>query len=109
MIKITPKENEYDCCSSKGEKPKKFYPNFRARHEFFPETKYWKVGKTYKIEMEVKMTGLSISKMQNDSEFDIIAYDLGESKGEDKKEEKKKEYTGKEIKAKDGSPAVPKV
>lgn len=71
---------------SKGKEPRKFYPHLRLEHEFFPETKKWEVGKTYKIELEVKMTGLSIAKFQNDSEFDITGYDL-EGASEDKESE----------------------
>lgn len=59
---------------NKKKDPVKFYPKLRLEHESFPEAKKWEVGKTYKIELEVKMTGLSISKFQNDSEFEIIGF-----------------------------------
>ena len=32
------------------------------------------------------MTGLSISKFQNDSEFDIVGFETGSEKGEKKEE-----------------------
>lgn len=59
----------------KGKEPIKTYPRLRLEHKFFPEAKKWEVGKTYKVELELKMTGLSISKFQNDSEFDIVGFD----------------------------------
>ncbi len=69
----------------KGKEPIKTYPRLRLEHKFFPEAKKWEVGKTYKVELELKMTGLSISKFQNDSEFDIVGF--GDESGES--EEKK--------------------
>ena len=72
---------------SKSKKQTKVYPRLRLEHEFFPETKKWEVGKEYMIEMRVKMTGLSISKFQNDSEFDIIGFDSEDAKEEDSEKE----------------------
>ena len=63
--------------------PKKIYPRLRLEHEFFPEAKDQKVGKTYTITLKVKMTGLSIARFANDSEYDIIGYGFG---GEEAKE-----------------------
>lgn len=90
MRKIEPKVDEYmidgpvGIAKSKKE-PTKVYPRLRLEHQFFPETKKWEVGKEYVVEMKVKMTGLSISKFQNDSEFDIVGFET-DGKGEDGKE-----------------------
>lgn len=73
----------------KDEAPKKYYPNLRMTHEFFPETKKWEVGKEYTVTLKLKMTGLSIAKYQNDSEFDIIGADMSSSGKESKSDEKK--------------------
>lgn len=93
MRKIEPKVDEYMGCevgpskSSKKE-PTKTYPRLRLEHQFFPEVKKWDVEKEYTITLKVKMTGLSISKFQNDSEFDIVGFETGEkSEKEEKKEE----------------------
>lgn len=93
MRKVTPKtREEMDCCmpvgSSKDKKQIKVYPHFRMEHEYFEEAKKIEVGKTYDIKLKVKATGLSISKFQNDSEFDIIEVDFGKgSKAEEEKED----------------------
>lgn len=93
MLKpITPKSEEMygpSCVSGSPKKmePKKYYPSINLRHEFFPETKKWEVGKVYTVTLKMKMTGLSISKYQNDAQFDIVGADM-DSKGEDEKEEK---------------------
>ena len=81
MHKIKPKVDDVmESMPSTGmvkkSEPKKSYPNLRLDHEFFPETKKWEVGKEYTISLKVKMTGLSIAKYQNDSEFDIIEADM---------------------------------
>ncbi len=78
MRKIEPKVDEMIPVESSGKKkePIKTYPRLRMEHQFFPETKKWEVGKEYDICLKLKMTGLSISKFQNDSEFDIIACDM---------------------------------
>ena len=47
--------------------------------KFFPIAKKWEVGKTYKVEMEIKMTGISIARFQNDSEFDITGFGVKSS------------------------------
>lgn len=54
---------------------KKIYPRFRIELVHLPEAKEWEIGKEYNIGLKIKMTGISISKYQNDSEFDIIAID----------------------------------
>jgi len=82
MKKIEPKVDEMmECCgSSKKSEPKKTYPRLRLEHQFFPDVKKWEVGKEYNITLQVKMTGLSISKFQNDSEFDIIGFETSNKK-----------------------------
>ena len=85
MRKIKPEEEKYMESSpvtgypKKGKEPVKTYPRLRLEHKFFPEAKKWEVGKTYRVELELKMTGLSIAKFQNDSEFDITGFGTKES------------------------------
>lgn len=62
-------------------KSKKVFPRLTLRHEFFPIAKKWEVGKTYEVRMRLKMTGLSISRFSNDSEFDIIGFGADGVKG----------------------------
>lgn len=57
-------------------KSKKTYPHMRMEHQFFPEAKKWEVEKEYTVTLKLKMTGLSISRFQNDSEFDIVGIDI---------------------------------
>ena len=66
--------------SSKKKEPKKIYPHLRLEHHFFPEVKKWEVENEYMITLKLKMTGLSISRFQNDSEFDIIGIDIKSDK-----------------------------
>lgn len=77
--KIEPKVDEMFASPTKGEK-KKTFPRLRLEHQFFPEAKKWEVGKEYTVTLKLKMTGISISKFQNDSEFDIIGFEVKESK-----------------------------
>ncbi len=63
----------------KGES-KKVFPTLRLQHDFFPEAKEWKVGKKYEVKLILKQTGLSISKFQNDSEFEIVGFEGKEYK-----------------------------
>lgn len=76
MRKIEPQTDEHmlGCVEGpmKKSEPTKFYPRLRMEHKFFPEVKKWEVGKEYTVTLKVKMTGISISKFQNDSEFDIV-------------------------------------
>lgn len=81
MHKIQPKIDEMmESMPSTGKlkksEPKKSYPNLQLSHEFFPEAKKWEVGKEYTVCLKLKMTGLSISKYQNNSEFDLIEADM---------------------------------
>ena len=81
MHKIQPKTEEMMTSMPSSGKIKKgestkTYPHIRMEHQFFPETKKWEVGKEYTVCLKLKMTGLSIAKYQNDSEFDIIEADM---------------------------------
>lgn len=95
MREIKPKEmeNMVSEVSPSGHKAKtksennKIYPHIRLEHEFFPECKKFEVGKEYIIEMKVKMTGISISRFQNDSDFDILAFESEDAKKEDVEKE----------------------
>lgn len=58
------------------EKP--IYPNFRIELVHLPEAKKWEIGKEYTISLKLKMTGLSISRYQNDAEFEIHAIGIDE-------------------------------
>lgn len=68
---------------TKSKESMKVYPRLRLEHEYFQEAKKHEVGKTYRITLEVKMTGLSISKFQNDSEYEIHGYELGDDEKEE--------------------------
>lgn len=76
LVKVEAKENEFDHCGPSDGKNKKFLPHFRMEHKFFPEAKKWKVGEEYTVKLKLKMTGISISKFQNESEFDIVGVDM---------------------------------
>jgi len=65
---------------SKKKESIKIYPRLRMEHQFFPEAKKWEVSEEYTVTLKLKMTGLSISKFQNDSEFDIIGVDIKSKK-----------------------------
>ena len=53
----------------------KVFPTFRIELVHLPEAKKWKVGMEYTITLKLNQTGISISKFQNDAEFDIIGID----------------------------------
>lgn len=88
MRKIKPKKEEYmnapvgKPSSQKESAP--IYPTIRIDLEHLPEAKKWKVGQEYKLEMTVKMVGLSQSRFQNDAEFEIreIGTDEDDAEGE---------------------------
>ena len=93
--KITPKTTK-DMIGMSSKEPEPRYPHLRMELEFIPEAKKWEIGKEYTIEMQVKMTGISISRFQNDAEFDIVGMSEGEEAGKtmgmhDKKMDKKME------------------
>jgi len=54
---------------------KKIFPHLRIELVHLPEAKKWDIGKEHTITLKLKQTGISISRFQNDAEFDIIAID----------------------------------
>lgn len=91
MRKVTPKTDEMmetgPIGPKKSKEPIKIYPHIRLEHQFFPETKKCEVGKTCTVTLELKATGLSISRFQNDTEFDIVGFEakeMNKGKGMDK-------------------------
>lgn len=56
---------------SSQKKAPPIYPKVRLDLDTVPEAKKWEVGKSYKLEMVVKMVGLSISRFDNSAEFEI--------------------------------------
>ena len=61
---------------------KPIYPSFRIELSHLPEAKKWDIGKEYTLTLKLKMIGLSMSRYQNDAEFEIHMLGIG---GEDKK------------------------
>jgi len=73
--KIKPKSfDELGESPSKRENRKSF-PRFRIELTHLPEAKKWEIGKEYIVTLKIKQTGISISRFQNDAEFDITAID----------------------------------
>jgi len=69
------------CCeSSSKEKVKKYYPMFRIDLTHLPEAKKWKLDEIHTVTLKLKMVGISQSKYQNDSEFEIIGIDPSSKK-----------------------------
>lgn len=93
MRKIKPKTDSYMESAKVGlkeGKSKPIYPTFRVDLNHLPEAKKWDLGKAYKIEMEVKLVGLSQSRFDNSAEFEIHkigSEDIGESEAEEEKDE----------------------
>ena len=54
---------------------RKIFPHLRMQLDHLPEAKKWDIGKEYTVTLKLKMTGMSISRFQNDAEFDIIGID----------------------------------
>lgn len=91
MRKIKPKSDKQMMEGpSEVSSEKKYYPRLRIELVHLPEAKKWKLEKEYTIALKVKMTGLSISRFQNDAEFDIMAIDP-DVKADDSTEEKEEE------------------
>ena len=90
MRKITPKTDKYmiggDMPSKKGES-KPIYPTIRIDLEHLPEAKKWEVGKSYNLELSLKMVGLSQSRYDNSAEFEI--HEIEPEEVEDKEEDEK--------------------
>jgi len=47
------------------------YPLFSLSLESLPEAKKWDIGKTYRIALELKMTGLDIEESYGNARFNI--------------------------------------
>lgn len=75
MRNIKPKQDQYlvgsPSSGMKKGKSKPIYPTVRIDLDHLPEAKDWKVGTTYHLEMDVKMTGLSQGRFDNSAEFEI--------------------------------------
>jgi hypothetical protein len=89
MRNIKPKQDEYMVGEGPGKLSKKkaepVYPRMRLDLDTVPEAKKWEVGKSYQVEMELKMVGLSISRYDNSAEFEIRKIggkDIGESEAD---------------------------
>lgn len=54
---------------------RKIYPHLRMELVHLPEGRKWDIGKEYTITLKLKMTGISVSRFQNDVEFDIVGID----------------------------------
>jgi len=94
MRKIKPEEaNKTDSPVSvtSENKNKKIYPMFSINHKFFPESKKWEVGKDYVVTLKMTMVGNSISRFNNESEFEIKGIDPEAEALENNKEDKKEE------------------
>lgn len=87
MRNVKPKTDKYMSPSSLGMKKgesKPVYPTVRLDLETIPEAKDWKVGSTYRIEMEVKMVGLSQSRYDNSAEFEVRRIEADDDAGAEK-------------------------
>lgn len=89
MRKIKPKVDKYSLGPSKAPKESKpIYPTTRLDLEHLPEAKEWKLGKTYRIEMEVKLVGLSQSRFDNSAEFEIHGIEADDDVAEEDDDKK---------------------
>lgn len=93
MRKITPKTDEYMVSSGIGPNKKgkatPIYPTIRIDLEYIPEAKNWKLGKSYEVELGLKLIGLSQSKYNNSAEFEIREIEAESSEDEDDEKEEK--------------------
>ena len=72
MRKVVPEKDQYaEGPSLKKAESKPRYPTVRFQLKDLPEAKKWKVGDKYKVELELKMSGISISRWDNSVEFEI--------------------------------------
>lgn len=97
MRKIKPKQDEYMVGGGVGPlkqgKSKPIYPTISLGLEHIPEAKNWKVGKTYRIELELKMTGISQGRYRNEAEFEVHGIEP-ESDADEEKEGEEVDETG---------------
>lgn len=75
LRKIQPRSHKELSNSVEDCGDRKMFPRLRIELVHLPEAKKWEIGKEYDLKLRLKQTGLSISKFQNDAEFDIIGID----------------------------------
>ncbi len=66
LKKITPEKPGKDIIVEK-----EWYPSFRLKTKDIPEVKNWDVGKTYRMEIEVELKGISEDERESTVRFDI--------------------------------------
>lgn len=72
MRKVVPEKDKYaEGPGLKQVESKPRYPTLRFQLKDLPEAKKWKVGETYHVELDLKMSGISISRWDNSAEFEI--------------------------------------
>lgn len=64
--------------------PKEYYPTVYLDNKTLPEAKDWKVGTTYEVTLQLRMTGFSMRKGRDGKEsgsadFDIVGIEPGET------------------------------
>lgn len=73
MRKIKPKSPK----EAKAEMaPTPSYPSFGLDLEHLPEARDWEIGKTYQIGLQVKLTGLDLSKQWEHVRFDVMGTEV---------------------------------
>lgn len=92
MREIKPKMSgdTLEAMPAKMEK-KPIYPTIRIDLTHLPEAKKWKVGDMYDMKLHLKMVGLSQSRFQNESEYEIHGIDTGEKMDKMDEEDKKED------------------
>lgn len=70
--------------------PTEIYPHFGISTEHLPEAKKWKIGETYYVLLEVKMTDLSIHSHKEEEHgnagFEITGLEIEKERKENYKE-----------------------
>lgn len=86
MKKITPKKLN---TKMMAEPMMESYPRFYIDLQTLPEAKNWEVGKTYKVALEIKMTGIStyedMKDERGDADFNITGIEVLKNKKADPK------------------------
>ena len=74
-------------------------PSFSIDSEQMPEIKNWKVGNTYRLEIEVVQKSLESNEKSTSARFDIVAYkNLGKPKSIDEMTDTEfEEYQGESL------------
>lgn len=84
MRKITPespKEKYGEMSSPSSQTAKTIYPSTNFDNKTLPEAADWKVGKTYRVTLDIKMRGISHreggdGKARGNYDFDIVGVDV---------------------------------